>query len=95
MPLISWRLGLGHTMFMAAAVAQWVGWSLTTRHLMAGVSLPIGGYALPADSLGLASATLGATLALSVFGAGFADCLLVGTLFHLKEGVRASVAGWD
>ena len=37
---------------------------------------PIGGYALPADSLGLASATLGATLELSVFGAGFADCLL-------------------
>ena len=37
---------------------------------------PIGGYALPADSLGLASPTLGATLALSLFGAGFADCLL-------------------
>ena len=25
-----------HTMLMAAAVAQWVGWSLTTRHFMAG-----------------------------------------------------------
>ena len=54
-------------MLMAAAVAQWVGWSLTTRHLMAG-GRPIGGYALPTDSLGLASATLGATLALSVLG---------------------------
>ena len=38
---------------------------------------PIGGYALPADSLGLASATLGATLALSVLGAGFADCTIL------------------
>ena len=56
---------------------------------------PIGGYALPADSLGLASTTLGATLALSVFGAGFADCLLWWAQFHLREGVRASVAGWD
>ena len=62
-------------MLMAAAVAQWVGWSLTTPCISWRAAPPIGGYALPADLLGLASATPGATLALSVFGAGFADCL--------------------
>ena len=60
-------------MLMAAAVAQWVGWSLTTRHLMAaleGMPCQLIRWALPLPPWALRWRSLSSVLALQTAFSG-------------------------